>query len=111
MANKADDEFAAFASFSGDTANGYYRLDVTTTAATFTSMPKGRYVLAFTGGLEAVGIAVGTTATDPSSGSTTGGTGAAHANGWTFNLASDANVSVIVLGGSGSGRVYFNKVV
>jgi hypothetical protein len=111
VSNHNDNLYAAFASFVGTTSNGYYRLDVSTTAATFDDLPKGRYVVRMTGGPELIGIATGATATDPSSNNLAGGTGGAFASGDTYVHESAADASAIVLGGSGSGRLYLVKIV
>lgn len=109
MANVQDDNYASVASFVGGTANGFHRLDVTTTAATYTSLPAGRYVVRLTGGLELVSLRTGGTAAEPASGAA--GTGCAVASGDTYDHGtSAANLSAIVLGGSGSGRLYLVAV-
>ncbi len=110
MASVIDDQRAAFASLVGSTANGYYRLDVSTTAATFDDLPKGRYIVRMTGGPELIGIATGATATEPSSNNLTGGTGGAFASGDTYDHETTGDFSAIVLGGSGSGRLYLVKL-
>lgn len=103
--NRLDNDFASTASFRGDAATGYARLDISTTAASYASLPVGTYVVRLTGGPTLVSIRHGGTAADPASGAAE--TGAACADGDTYEHPSTANASVIVLGGSGSGRAYF----
>lgn len=109
MASRSDNDFAATASFTGNTANGFHRLDVSTTAATYTNLPAGTYVVRMTGGIELVSIRTGGTAADPASGAA--GTGGAFASGDTYTQSAAGDASVIVLGGAGSGRVYLVRVV
>lgn len=111
MASVIDDQRAAFASLVGSTSNGYYRLDVSTTAATFDDLPRGRYIVRMTGGPELIGIATGATATEPTSNSLIAtGTGGAFASGDTYDHETTGDFSAIVLGGSGSGRLYLVKL-
>jgi hypothetical protein len=98
--SKADGEFMAVWAIPGSAT--FYRLDVTTTAATLSNLPEGYYVVALDG-VTSVSIRSGGTAAEPASGSS--GSGGVYQTGWTYRHPAAGNASIIVLG-SGSGRCY-----
>ena len=104
MGSKADGDYMAVAPIPG---NGtIYRLDVSTTAATYTGLPRGLYTVMLDGVTSVLLRNDGSPAAEPASGAS--GTGGGHQSGWTDerNIRRGAGeLSAIVLH-SGSGRLY-----
>lgn len=106
MANKGDGENASVAIIGG--AGTFYRLDVSTTAATYTNLPKGNYIVVLSSSVSSVSLRNdGTAAAEPSSGAS--GTGGVFQTGWSYEHPATGNLSAIVLE-SGSGRMYLVPV-
>lgn len=98
--SKADGEYMAVAPIPGTAT--FYRLDVSTTAASIANLPLGLYIVVLDG-VTTVTIRSGGTAAEPASGAS--GTGGVYQSGWTYrhNVAGDASIDVL---NSGSGRCY-----
>jgi hypothetical protein len=99
MANKADDEYAAFAAFR--TTDGVpVPLSISTTAASIANLPKGRYTVILEG-VSHVFLRTGGTATAPASGSFATGETIAVSQGWTYTHSATATLSAVTFSGSG----------
>lgn len=97
MANLHDDKFAAFASVR--TTDGVpYRLTLSTTAATISSLPIGRYIVVTDASV--VYLRTGGTAAVPSSGSAATGDTIAVQTGWTYRHSATADLSAVLISGS-----------
>jgi hypothetical protein len=96
MANVGDGEFSAVADVDATCGVPYYAA-LSTTAATVTSLPKGRYWVRLDG-VSVTLVCVGGTATIPASGSPATGTSYTLAHGETYKHAADGNLSVIAHG-------------
>lgn len=96
---KGDAELGAVGAI--PTSGSYYRLDVTTTSASITNLPAGRYIVRLSNvDLVALDEAA---VTEPASGST--GNGGVFASGDQLNWRSTATIHCAVLN-AGSGRLY-----
>ena len=104
MGSKADGDYMAVAPIPG---NGtMHRLDVSTTAATYTALPRGLYTVMLDGVTSVLLRNDGSAAAEPASGAS--GTGGGHQSGWTYEhniSAGTGDLSAVVLN-SGSGRLY-----
>ena len=99
--NKNDAELAAVGAI--PLSAGWYRLDVTTTSASITSLPAGRYIVVLDG---VTTVAIGAAAvTEPASGAAVAVASAVMQTGWEYKHAAVANCHIVVLN-AGSGRVY-----
>ncbi len=99
MANLADDQFAAVAAIK-TTDGAPYRLTLSTTAASITNLPLGRYIVILEG-VSHVLVRTGGTAAAPSSGSAASGETVALSSGYTYTHTATATLSAITITGSG----------
>ena len=99
MANRHDDEYAAVAALR-TTDGAPYRLTISTTAASITNLPLGRYIVILDGPGHAL-FRTGGTAAAPTSGNAAAGDTVAVQSGWTYTHTATATLSVITITGSG----------